>query len=286
MLFVPKRMYLFPATGMKLKSSIIFSLLLLGVIDMTLAKDNSKVLMLDKRNLEGAGKDWGNGKDYSVTLAKDGNRTKLPSQFTICNSNFALGLINQGGSSSFWAWRIKNEDLSGIWMEVFGYFALHVPTKDLKMNLGIVVNGAWFMGLGSYGSLFFNRWHHFCIAVNLDREVLSIVAEGFAFDDLTVPGMRKGAPTKLVGRLILDDSRLTVSNYMVGNLQVFGRRLSKEEMVSIKAGTLSIFGHNKRTSWRRDPSEVQLSIKMVMAVKSTQDDPGTTEPRRNSTLTH
>ena len=58
---------------------------------MTLAKDNSKVLMLDKRNLEGAGKDWGNGKDYSVTLAKDGNRTKLPSQFTICNSNFALG---------------------------------------------------------------------------------------------------------------------------------------------------------------------------------------------------
>ena len=151
-----KRMDLFPATGMKLNSSIIFCLLL-GVIDMTLAKDNSKVLMLDTRNLEGAEKDWGNGKDYSVTLAKDGNRTKLPSQFTICNSNFALGLINQGGTASFWAWRIKNEDLSGIWMEVFGYFALHVPTKDLKMNLGIVVNGAWFMGLGSYGSLYFNR---------------------------------------------------------------------------------------------------------------------------------
>ena len=143
-------MDLFPATEMKL---MIFCLLLLGVIDMTLAKDNSKVLMLDTRNLEGAEKGWGNGKDYSVTLAKDGNRTKLPSQFTICNSNFALGLINQGGTASFWAWRIKNEDLSGIWMEVFGYFALHVPTKDLKMNLGIVVNGAWFMGLGSYGSL-------------------------------------------------------------------------------------------------------------------------------------
>ena len=43
--------------------------------------------------------------------------------------------------------------------------------------------------------------------------------------------------------------------------------------------TLSIFGHNKRTSWRRDPSEVQLSIKMAMAVKSTQDDPGTTDAR-------
>ena len=96
-------MDLFPATEMKLNSSKIFCLLLLGVIDMTLAKDNSKVLMLDTRNLEGADKDWGNGKDYSVTLAKDGNRTKLPSQFTICNSNFALGLINQGRTASFLA---------------------------------------------------------------------------------------------------------------------------------------------------------------------------------------
>ena len=64
---------------------------------MTLATDDSKVLMLDTRNLKGADNYWGNGKDYLVMLAKDGNRTKLPSQFTICNSNFALGLINQGG---------------------------------------------------------------------------------------------------------------------------------------------------------------------------------------------
>ena len=113
---------------MKLKSSIIFCLLLLGVIGMTLATDDSKVLMLDTRNLEGADNYWGNGKDYSVMLAKDGNRTKLLSQFTICNSNFALGLINQGGGTTLWAWRIKNEDLSGIWMEVLGFYALNVPT--------------------------------------------------------------------------------------------------------------------------------------------------------------
>ena len=121
-------------------------------------------------------------------------------------------------------------------MEVLGFYALNVPTKDLTMNLGIVINGAWFLGLGSYGSLYFNRWHHFCVAVNLDREVVSLVAEGFVYEDLEVPGMRKGAPTSLDGRLILDDSRLTVSNYMVGNIQVFGRKLSKEEMVSITAG--------------------------------------------------
>ena len=62
-------MDLFSGTGMKLKSSIIFCLLLLGVIGMTLATDDSKVLMLDTRNLEGADNYWGNGKDYSVTLA-------------------------------------------------------------------------------------------------------------------------------------------------------------------------------------------------------------------------
>ena len=43
--------------------------------------------------------------------------------------------------------------------------------------------------------------------------------------------------------------------------------------------TLSIFGHNKRTSWRRDPSTVQLSIKMTKAVKNPLDDPGTTKPQ-------
>ena len=48
--------------------------------------------------------------------------------------------------------------------------------------------------------------------------------------------------------------------------------------------TLSIFGHNKGTSWRRDPSEVQLSIKMVMAVKSIQDDPGPEEMAPSPTI--
>ena len=209
---------------------------LVELLAVSLASDNSKVLMLDTRNLQGVDKDWGNGKDYSVTLAKDSTRAKLPSQFTICNSNFALGLINQGGTASFWAWRIKNEDLNGVWMEALSYFGFsNVATKDLEMGLGVVVNGAWLFQ-GSYGSLYFNRWHHICIAVNLDTEVLSFVAEGFIYDDLEVPGMRKGAPTSLDGRLIPDDSRLTVSNYMVGNIQVFGRILSKEEMVSITAG--------------------------------------------------
>ena len=161
--------------------------ILVEVLAVSLASDDSKVLMLDTRNLQGADKDWGNGLDYSVTLAKDSNRAKLPSQFTICNSNFALGLINQGGTASFWAWRIKNEDLNGVWMEALSYFGFsNVATKDLEMGLGVVVNGAWLFQ-GSYGSLYFNRWHHICIAVNLDTEFLSFVAEGFVYDDLEIP---------------------------------------------------------------------------------------------------
>ena len=43
--------------------------LLLGLADMALASDKSTVLMLDTRNLGPEEEFWGNGKDYSVTLA-------------------------------------------------------------------------------------------------------------------------------------------------------------------------------------------------------------------------
>ena len=79
----------------------------------------------------------------------------------------------------------------------------NVASKDIKQKLGVVVNGAWFF-LDDYGSVYFNRWHHLCIAVDLDKEVLSIVAEGFVYDVLEVPGMSKNAPTSLDGRLIVE----------------------------------------------------------------------------------
>ena len=138
--------------------------------------------------------------------------------------------------AQFWCYRILTEDLSANWLMFYGVIHFNnVASKDIKQKLGVVVNGAWFF-LDDYGSVYFNRWHHLCIAVDLDKEVLSIVAEGFVYDVLEVPGMSKNAPTSLDGRLIQDDHGLTVANYMVGNMQVFGRKLSKEEMISITAG--------------------------------------------------
>ena len=37
---------------------------LVEVLAVSLASDDSKVLMLDTRNLQGVDKDWGNGLDY------------------------------------------------------------------------------------------------------------------------------------------------------------------------------------------------------------------------------
>ena len=62
---------------------------LVELLAVSLATDDSKVLMLDTRNLQGADKDWGNGLDYSVTLAKESNRAKaIPRTVLSCRSSF------------------------------------------------------------------------------------------------------------------------------------------------------------------------------------------------------
>ena len=56
--------------------------------------------------------------------------------------------------------------------------------------------------------------------------------------------------------------------------------MSRERLLQdmpVDRHTLFIFGQNKRTSWWRDPSEEQLSAKMVNTVKSSQGDFGSTE---------
>ena len=82
-------------TGMKLLFRPIAVCAFLGSIGLTLASADSNVLMLDTRNLKGRDENWGHGKDYMVKLAKDPNRGPLPRQFTMCNSNFVLGLVRQ-----------------------------------------------------------------------------------------------------------------------------------------------------------------------------------------------
>ena len=208
--------------------------LVLGLHGLALARDNSKILMLDTMNLPGYS--TAHGKDYSVTLAKDTRRRPLPRQFTICNSGFFSGLNTQGINSQMWWFSIATEDMNGAWIFLFSYLPFKdVASEDLKVGLGIVVNGAW-LGPEKMWPLRFNRWQHLCLAVDLDKEVFSFVIDGNLLDDLQVDGMSKTAPTSLDGRLVQDNIHMTVANNMMGNMQVFGRKLSSEEMIAITAG--------------------------------------------------
>ena len=118
--------------------------LLLGLTDMALASDKSTVLMLDTRNLGPEKEFWGNGKDYSVTLAKEDSRPPLPRKYTICNSGFFGGLLTQGINSQMWWFKIRTEDKTGDWMKLYSYTPFkQVATEDIKQALGFVINGAW-----------------------------------------------------------------------------------------------------------------------------------------------
>ena len=86
---------------------------------MTHAMDNSKVLVLDTKNLKGY---WDNhGSDYSVTLVKEDSRPPLPRKYTICNSGFFGGLVAQGLNAAMWWFKILTEDKSGGWLLLYSY---------------------------------------------------------------------------------------------------------------------------------------------------------------------
>ena len=147
--------------------------------------DNSKVLVLDTKNLKGYWDD--HGSDYSVTLAKEDSRPPLPRKYTICNSGFFGGLLTQGINSQMWWFKIRTEDKTGDWMKLFSYKPFkQVATEDIKQALGFVINGAWLNPGPDYGPLLFNRWHHICMCIDLDREVFSFVLNGVKLDDLKV----------------------------------------------------------------------------------------------------
>ena len=128
---------------MTLPSSLLYSCLLLGVTDMALASDNSKVLMLDTRNLAAEKDYFGNGKDYSVTLAKDKNRAPLSDQFTICYSAFILGVHG----TEFRFYRILTDDFEGGWLTTFAW-ADHW-SRPMTKTLATVVNDVWYSPTGN-----------------------------------------------------------------------------------------------------------------------------------------
>ena len=71
-------------TLFKMLLSSVVCCLFIEFIGATLATDDSKVLVLDTKNLN----KFDHGTDYKVILAKEDSRPPLPRQFTICNSGF------------------------------------------------------------------------------------------------------------------------------------------------------------------------------------------------------
>ena len=171
-----------------------------------------------------------------IAIIKNTTRPPLPRQFSICNSGFFAGLITQELNSQMNWYSIGNEENNGAWIYLYSSTRFKdQASEEIDIGVGITVNGAWLNPAGRW-PLRFNRWQHMCITVDLDEEVFSFVADGYFLGDLKVEGMSKGVPTTLAGRLTQDSSHFTVANYMMGNMQVFGRKLSNEEMISITAG--------------------------------------------------
>ena len=74
------------------------------------------------------------------------------------------------------------------------------------------------------------------VSLSLVTGLVSPVADGHVIQNKTVPGLAEGRPSTLAGRVVLGRSRYSGAwwqeNHLMGGLQVYGRSLSTEEMVS------------------------------------------------------
>ena len=94
--------------------------------------------------------------------------------------------------------------------------------------------------LGDFGPFRFTRWFHMCASLDLVAGLISPVVNGVIIQSKTVEGLGKDRPSSLAGRLVLGKVfRANIwqeSPQLGGNLQVFGRLLDGQQMVSITAG--------------------------------------------------
>ena len=168
-----------------------------------------------------------------ITLAEDPGHG-LPDQFSICSSQFLANMV----SKPSWV-QVLKEDYTHWFFIYQNINSVGGDTTDINHSLWTNVNGA-FSYLGDFGSLRYNRWFHLCVSLDLRTGLISPVVDGIVIPPREVPDLGKGAPSSLAGRLILGkywrNGVWNQDNSMVGNLQVFGRLLSEEEMVGITGG--------------------------------------------------
>ena len=111
-----------------------------------------------------------------------------------------------------------------------------MDTEDIETEVWFVVDENY-QKLGKAGPLWYNRWIHGCFSIDLATETLTAVSDGIFIFNGVIKGLAHGRPSSLSGRVVLGkrytDGLWKQDTTMYTNLQVFGRKLSIEEMMSI-----------------------------------------------------
>ena len=179
--------------------------------------------------------------ELNTATLKTDSKADLPNQFTICTSCFIANWYSgDGGRRGFTCIQVLNEKrVSWFWLSLQPTFYVSKDTEDVVFEVWFL-HGHWTRGtsfLGNSGSVRFNRWSHMCLSLDLITENIFVVVDGIVVKDGKMEGIAQEKPSSLSGRVVL--GKMADSNYwfQVGmlstNTQIYGRTLTKEEMVSI-----------------------------------------------------
>lgn len=181
--------------------------------------------------------------ELNTATLKTDSKADLPNQFSICTSCFiANWYSDDGGRRGFTCVQVLNERrVSWFWLSLIPSFYVSKDTEDVVIEVWFLY-GHWTRGtsfLGNSGSVRFNRWTHMCLSLDLITENLFVMVDGIVVKDGVMEGIAQEKPSSLSERVVL--GKMADSNYwyQVGmlstNTQIYGRTLTKEEMVFITA---------------------------------------------------
>ena len=171
-----------------------------------------------------------------ATLVEDPN-ADLPDQFTICGSFLMENMVSWDLS---WFLVLKDDFTQWVY--------LSTRPKNVEEDTEAIIHSFWIQAGGvshyidDFGPFRFTRWFHMCASFDMVTGLISPVVDGFIIPSKAVEKISQDRPSTLAGRIVL--GKLFHANIwkatpqLVGNIQVFGRVLSEEDMISITAGTM------------------------------------------------
>ena len=169
---------------------------------------------------------------HYVTLEED-PIGDFPNEFTICSSTFMAKLYGP------FAQLFSDGDSEDPWFTLTHWNSF----TDNYVSVMINVDGVYKLGFTELEP-YFNHWRHLCCAVDMNTGNVTMVMDGHVmtnqymeeFTDLTLK------PKSLSGKVVLGLRHYKGENplafqHKVGNLNVYGSKLSIKEMVQITNGS-------------------------------------------------